>query len=54
MLPIRPVTAPSATEANSSSANATLPVIRTRASPGLTNSSRAAAARIAWVAAPPG
>ena len=45
---------PEETEANSSSANATLPVIRTRASPDLTNSSAAAVARIAWVAAPPG
>ena len=54
MLPTMPVTAPSATEANSSSDNATLPVIRTRADPDLTNSSPAATARIASVAAPPG
>ena len=52
MLPIRPATAPWATEANSSSANATLPVIRARASPDLTNSSSAAASRIARVATP--
>ena len=47
-------TAPLATLANSSSASATLPVMRTRASPDLTNSSLLAAARIAAVAAPPG
>ena len=36
-LPIRPSTAPWATEANSSSASATCPVMRTRASPPCTN-----------------
>ena len=46
-LPIRPSTAPSATEANSSSASATWPVIRTCASPDLTNSRSAMTARIA-------
>ncbi len=54
MLPIMPATAPWATLANSSSESATLPVMRTRASPALTNSSLLAAARIAAVAAPPG
>ena len=38
-LPIRPTTAPCATVANSSSASATWPVMRTRAAPDLTNSS---------------
>ena len=52
--PIRPATAPLATEANSSSARATLPVIRTRATPDCTNGRVRAAARIASVAAPPG
>ena len=53
-LPANPATAPCATIANSSSASATLPVIRTRACPPATNSSLAAIARSASVAAPPG
>ncbi len=53
-LPSRPVTAPLAMVANSSSSSATDPVSRTWALPALTNSSLAAAARMAWVAAAPG
>ena len=53
-LPIRPQTAPWATVANSSSARATWPVMRTRATPDCTKSSCAITARIACVAAPPG
>ncbi len=53
-LPTSPATAPCATVANSSSARGTLPVIRTCARPDATNSSFAAAARRASVAAPPG
>ena len=49
-----PKTAPWATVANSSSASATDPVTRTRACFVATNSSRAAAARSASVAAAPG
>ena len=54
VLPTRPSTAPSATVANSSSSSATDPVSRTWARPALTNSSPAAAARMAWVGAWPG
>ena len=54
VLPSSPATAPCATVANSSSVNATDPVIRTRACPVRTNSCRPIAARIASVAAAPG
>ena len=53
-LPISPTTAPCTTVANSSSASATWPVMRTRASPDFTNSSPAMTSRIASVASPPG
>ena len=45
-LPIRPTTAPCTTVANSSSASATCPVMRTRASPDFTNSRSAMTLRM--------